>query len=550
MIRIALCLAAWASALCVSHAVAAQDVDTTPILPGVALNEQRLRIPGDPGRPTTLAATLLSPPGAGPFPLAVVNHGADDDTRAHIYRRTFFAYYFLSRGYAVLLPMMRGFAGTGGVQQAQRCDVTDVALANAADIRAAINDVAGRPELDASHVVVVGQSFGGWNTLALGASSDPRVVGLINASGGIRSSNCDDDDRELTDASATFGRRTKIPSLWFYTDNDALFPPRLWRAMYAAYTRAGGHAELDPLGQVAGEAHAFSKYPENLSLWAPKVDAFLAGLNLPNRVTHLEYQPKPWPKPTGFAALADIAAVPYLNDQARELYSQYLQKPIPKAFVLSPAGFASAQYGGLDPVQTGMDACRAAGKICRPYAVDDQVVWSALPARPPASGYAAIGDAKALPYPTEVGQALYQRFLAHAGPRALVISPDGSAFAQYGGPDAFAAAWLKCADAKLICEPYAVDDQVVWVKPAPLPAASHFARLEDVDAVPYLTGEGRQGYKAYLAKPKPRAFAIAPGGVWKAGSGGKATARHVLAACRKAHPDCNLYAIDDAVVWR
>jgi hypothetical protein len=44
-------------------------------LPPLPMNEQVLNLPGDPARPVTLQVTLFMPYGAGPFPLAVVNHG-------------------------------------------------------------------------------------------------------------------------------------------------------------------------------------------------------------------------------------------------------------------------------------------------------------------------------------------------------------------------------------------------------------------------------------------------------------------------------------------
>src|ERR1700733_12016793 len=83
-------------------------------LPNAPLNERILSIPGNPAQPVMLQVTLYTPDGPGPFPLAVMNHGAtlvSAQNRGSRYHLTFSAYYFLSRGYAVVLPMMRGFAG-------------------------------------------------------------------------------------------------------------------------------------------------------------------------------------------------------------------------------------------------------------------------------------------------------------------------------------------------------------------------------------------------------------------------------------------------------
>jgi dienelactone hydrolase len=510
-----------------------------------------MSVPGDAERPVQLQVTVLTPPGPGPFPMVVANHGADDasnDERGTRYRRTYFAFYFLSRGYAVVLPMMRGFAGSGGELEVHGCDVARAARDNAKDIRAVINFMAGQPDIDASRVVAIGQSFGGWNTLALGADPPPNLVGLINASGGTRTSACDDTDGGLISGAADFGRRTRVPSIWLYGDDDELFPPKLWHTMFEHYTAAGGKAELVPLGRVGPDAHAFSKYPENLPLWVPPLDAFLGRIGMPNRMIHPEYMPKPWPKPTGFAAINDVDAVPYMTDAGRDLYRRYLSKPRPKAFLIAPGGSLRSSYGGFDPVSDGLATCRSNRAACRVYAIDDQVVWTPLPPRPPPTGYAALDDVAAVPYLNDAGRDFYRRFLTKAAPRAFVLAPNGAGYSHFG-PDAFAAAMLNCLDVSLICEPYAVDNDVVWVKPPPLPTASGFADLGNADAVPYLRPEGRSGYQTFLKVPKPRAFVIALDGTWISASGNPMIARYALVACAKSHQGCGIYAIDDAVVW-
>ena len=49
--------------------------------PKASVHEQVLSIPGDPARPVAPEATLLMPDGPGPFPLAVMNHGANGKVR-------------------------------------------------------------------------------------------------------------------------------------------------------------------------------------------------------------------------------------------------------------------------------------------------------------------------------------------------------------------------------------------------------------------------------------------------------------------------------------
>jgi predicted acyl esterase len=106
------------------------------------MNERVLSVLGDAENPVRLMVTVLTPDGPGPFPLAVLNHGAAGTSRPDLeprYYQTFAAYYFLSRGYAVVLPMMRGFAGSEGQQIYNGCNQKDVGIANAKDIRASLS---------------------------------------------------------------------------------------------------------------------------------------------------------------------------------------------------------------------------------------------------------------------------------------------------------------------------------------------------------------------------------------------------------------------------
>lgn len=176
--------------LAASPAIANSDPDAgkTPTAP---MREQVLQLRGDPARPVMLEATLFEPPGDGPFPLAVMNHGAEGDPRTNKrYRVSFSIDYLLSRGYAVVAPMMRGFADSGGKPVILGCDLARLGKLNAQDILAVIAAMRSRPEIDGSRVVIMGQSFGGWNALALATMAPPEVKGVVNFVGGVHTSAC------------------------------------------------------------------------------------------------------------------------------------------------------------------------------------------------------------------------------------------------------------------------------------------------------------------------------------------------------------------------
>jgi dienelactone hydrolase len=351
----------------------------TALLPPAPMHEQVLSLPGDPGRPVTLQVTEFTPDGRGPFPLAVLNHGAngnDHPENEPRYRTTFLAYYFLSRGYAVVLPMMRGFAGSGGQFVHNRCDVADTGIANAHDIAAVIDAVAAQPNIDVSRIVVAGQSFGGWNTLAFGTLDHAGVRGLVNFAGGVREADCPTQDASLVAASAYLGAHTRVPSIWFYGDNDKTFPSATWRGMYARYTSAGGRADLVAYGTFQDDAHQMLSHAEGLAIWAPQVDAFLDRVGLPGKLIDPTYLPTPLPAPTHYASIDDDAAVPYLPATNRAAYRDFLRRPFTRAFVIAPNGIVAATSGGFDPIARALSLCGQHAAGCQLYAVNGAVVWT------------------------------------------------------------------------------------------------------------------------------------------------------------------------------
>ena len=350
-------------------------------LPTAPLREEALQLPGDPLRPVTLETTLFLPPGPGPFPLAVMNHGATNissSNRGERYRFTAAAYYFLSRGYAVALPMMRGFSRSGGVLTRAGCDLASVARLNGRDLRGAIERlVATRREIDGTRIVVAGQSFGGWNTLGLGTAPPAGTRALVVINGVIRSSDCKDQDPALIAAAGQLGREAKVPALLFYGDNDSLISVPTWRGIVDSYKRAGGSAELVAFGRYGEDSHQMLSDPASIAFWGAKADAFLARAGLPAAPVHPAYLPHAVPAPSHFAALSDASAVPYLSAEGRAAYARFLSFAKPRAFAIAPDGAASAQAGGYDPAGRAMRECAARNVGCALYAFNDQVVWTA-----------------------------------------------------------------------------------------------------------------------------------------------------------------------------
>lgn len=338
-----------------------------------------------PGRgDVKLETTLFLPPGDGPFPLVIVNHGKSLGD-PHFQPRARFllpAREFLSRGYAVAVPMRQGFADSGGRYLGTGCDIEDNGKAQAVDVAATLSALSRRPGIDASRTVVVGQSHGGLATLATGALRLKEVVGLVNFAGGLRLENCAHWQADLTSAVRDFGAETRVPSLWFYGDNDQVFDTDLWQGMFKAYSGAGGPARMVAFGIFRDNSHDMFASGAGLKIWVPEVRNFFRELGLPfdvkYRVVVADHETPP-PPPSRFAPIDDAARIPFVGKEGRAAWREYREAAPPKAFAVSPHGRWSYRYGDPAAMRVALERCaeRETREPCQLYAVDDDVVWHA-----------------------------------------------------------------------------------------------------------------------------------------------------------------------------
>ena len=85
---------------------------------------------------------------------------------------------------------------------------------------------------------------------------------------------------------------------------------------------------------------------------------------------------------------------------------------------------------------------------------------------------------------------------------------------------------------------------------SPVPPASGFAEVDDVNAVP-LNDAGRSRYRHYLSLPSPKAFVIFDGGqTWRFYHGDPDAMTKALDYCQSNGKVCWLYAVDHRVVWQ
>lgn len=255
-----------------------------------AVRERTVRIPaGD----VSMLATVMQPAGAGKRPLAIVNHGSPVNGAREYMRLPRYdalSSWFVARGYVVVLPLRRGYGNTGGewaesYGQCQQPDYYNAGLHGAQDIRAALAFMRRQPYVAADRSIVIGESAGGWATLALSSQGPPGVSGMINFAGGRggqqrladgRIGNCTPD--ALVTAAARYGATARLPTLWIYTANDSFFNPALTRRMFDAYAAAGGHGRYRLLPAFGIDGHALVNSGDGVAAWSGPVSEFLASL--------------------------------------------------------------------------------------------------------------------------------------------------------------------------------------------------------------------------------------------------------------------------------
>ena len=246
--------------------------------------------------PLPILGYVVRPVGDGPFPLVIMNHGISLNANERVlfptveYRDA--AFWFARQGYFVISPVRYGATslddkdqGLYGAVFAQvgSCENPNflgpgLAIATLDDW--VIEYMSRKKMIAPARVVVVGQSGGGWGSIALGSQNPPSVRAIITfAAGrggrvdGKPNNNCAPD--KLVEATAYFGRTARVPMLWIYAENDTYFGPALTKRMHEAFTKAGGNAEYHVLPPFGNDGHFMIDSAQAVPIWAPLVSKFL-----------------------------------------------------------------------------------------------------------------------------------------------------------------------------------------------------------------------------------------------------------------------------------
>jgi dienelactone hydrolase len=255
-------------------------------LPVAQFVQEDVRILAGDGR-YTLALHILRPRGSGPFGAVILNHGvpldplARQQESAELLLHTASA--FAQRGYAVFMPLRRGFGASGGqyAEDPGSCRNPDFRRgeqAAAADVLAAYEYARKRPYVDRERMILAGQSAGGVASVYAAAQQPEGLAAVLAFAAGRGATGragvpCSAE--RLAEVFAELGRAVRAPVLLYYAENDLYFGPETSRRWYSQFKSGGAPAEYVLQPPFGANGHFVFTDKAGVALWLPVVDQFL-----------------------------------------------------------------------------------------------------------------------------------------------------------------------------------------------------------------------------------------------------------------------------------
>jgi dienelactone hydrolase len=252
-----------------------------------------IRIPVAGGH-YSLALTILRPRGEGPFGAIILNHGVGEDARDRFLESpTLFiqaASAFVSRGYAVVMPLRRGFGETGGAfaEDAGECSSPHYGRgerAAARDVLAAYEFARKLPYVDPGQMILAGQSAGGVASLYAAAQQPAGLVAVLAFAAGRGGNPRHPGIPCAAEALATLfqdlGSSVRVPVLMYYAENDLYFGPAASRSWFQRLQAGGVEAEYVLQPPFGENGHFLFGDMKGVELWLPTVERFLERHGIP-----------------------------------------------------------------------------------------------------------------------------------------------------------------------------------------------------------------------------------------------------------------------------
>jgi dienelactone hydrolase len=284
----------------------------------------------------------------GKHPLGILTHGtaAEARDRATVTPWGYLpqAIWFARRGYVVLIVVRKGYGRSFGDQDGKfggcrngQGSFVEAGEDSADDLRAAAKYAQEKlPEVDAGTIVSAGVSTGGFAQVALSAEPPAGLKAAISFAGGRggdgKEHNCD--LGRLVSSFQHFGKKSRIPMLWIYSENDHWFPPEMAHKFDEAFRSGGGMDQLVMVPPYREDGHG---YYYDISGWTPVVEDFLKAHDL---LTLQELLPAP-PVP-------NVQPPPGLTDRGQAAFRNFLIMGPAKAFATNGVEVFGMSYGQFD----------------------------------------------------------------------------------------------------------------------------------------------------------------------------------------------------------
>ena len=262
---------------------------------GPRLIEERVKIPAttSSGASYSIAATILRPEGPGPFGAVVLNHGVPGSRVERLKESAELmmgaASVFARNGYAVVMPLRRGFGATGGdyAEDPGTCANPDYRKGEEAasqDVLAAYDYARTLPYVDSFRMILAGQSAGAMVSLYAAGRNPEGLMAVLGFAAG-RGGNptirpgvpCAVEP--VAQIFEMLGRTVKVPVMLHYAENDLFFNPKTTRGWFDRFTAGGARAEYVMQPPFGADGHYI--FSEGERIWEPTVQRFLTTNGVP-----------------------------------------------------------------------------------------------------------------------------------------------------------------------------------------------------------------------------------------------------------------------------
>ncbi len=226
-------------------------------------------------------------------PYLILNHGrtGTKEERAKQSFRPYFvnAEYFARKGFVVIMPLRIGYGNTGGpdVEFSGPCynkNYQDATKSAVEEIKQVINSVSNLEYIDKSKGLVVGHSVGGLVSVAFSGEDITGLKGTVNFAGGnggdtrdfLRERPCS--AQKLTETFASYGFKSKVPTLWLYSVNDQFWGEKLPKEWFSSFQKNGGKGRMLMLPESGGDGHQV--FIDRPNLWKAEFEKFIKEVGL------------------------------------------------------------------------------------------------------------------------------------------------------------------------------------------------------------------------------------------------------------------------------